>query len=473
MQHMNRRRLTSLAVLGASLALASVLPTEASSHREAPLISEDPVADNTDTYAFVSPDRPSHVTLIANWIPLEEPAGGPNFFKFGDDVLYQIHVDNNGDAVADITYEWRFTTQIQNKNTFLYNTGPITSITDPDFNIRQTYSVAVVKGGTRTVLGTNLATPPVNIGPRSTPNYDAVAARAVHSLGGKTQPIRVFAGQRDDPFYVDLGSVFDLAGLRPFNPAHVIPLPTENGVDGVGGYNTHSIAIQVPRSDLSPDPNGIIGVWSQTRRFQVRVLEPQGPGSPPISSGPWINVSRLGMPLVNEVVIPLGQKDRFNNSDPVNDAQFLAFVKDPEPARLIPILYPGVSVPPAPRDDLGAIFLTGIPGLNQPAGVKPAEMIRLNMGIAPTAAVGAGNRLGVLGGDNAGFPNGRRLEDDVVDIELRALAGATPFTPAFNVFPNNVLGDGVDTNDLPFNTTFPYLASPHQGYAHTHHRLGP
>ena len=459
--------------LGAAVAvgglLATVAPTLGSSHREAPLISEDPVADNTDTYAFVSPDNPNTVTLIANWIPLEEPAGGPNFHKFGDDVLYQIHVDNNGDAVPDVTYEWRFTTQIQNSNTFLYNTGPITSLTDPDFNVRQTYSLAVIKGGIRTVLGTGIPTPPVNIGPRSTPNYEALAASAVRTIGG----VKTFAGQRDDAFFVDLGSVFDLAGLRPLNAAHVAPLPTTGGVDGVGGYNTHTIAIQVPKSELTTGNQPIIGVWAQTKRLQVRVLQPGLPGAPPRQQGNWINVSRLGMPLVNEVVIPLGQKDRFNNSDPVNDAQFAQFVKDPEPARLIPVLYPGVKVPPAPRDDIVTIFLTGIPGLNQPPNVRPAEMIRLNTSIAPTAGVGSGNRLGVLGGDNAGFPNGRRLEDDVTDIELRALAGATPFTPAFNVAPNNILGDGVDRNDKAFLPAFPYAPTPHQGYEHAHHRVGP
>jgi len=443
----------------------------ASSHREAPLISEDPVADNTDVYAFQSPDAPNKTTLVANWIPFEEPAGGPNFFKFGDDVLYQIHVDNNGDAVPDITYEWRFTTHVQNSNTFLYNTGPITSIDDPDFNIRQSYTLTKIQNGRRVVLGSDLPTPPVNIGPRSTPNYPALAAQAVKDLpvdGG----IKAFAGQRDDPFFVDLGSAFDLLGLRPFNQAHAIPLPTENGVDGVGGFNVHTVALQVPTSELTGNGSPIIGVYSQTKRLQVRILQNGVPGTPPTERGRWVNVSRLGMPLVNELVIPLGKKDKFNNSNPVNDAQFLPFVQDPEPARLIPVLYPGITVPPAPRSDLVAIFLTGLPGLNMPANVRPSEMIRLNTSIPPVAP-GQENRLGVLGGDNAGFPNGRRLKDDVVDIELRALAGATPFTPAFNKSPNNVLSDGVDMNDQPFLTSFPYVGTPNQGYNHDHHRVGP
>jgi len=454
------------ALLGVGILAASLLPSGASSHREAPLITQDPVADNTDVYAFRSPDRPDSVTLVANWIPFEEPAGGPNFFNFGDDVLYQIHVDNNADAEPDITYEWRFTTEVRNPNTFLYNTGPITSIDDPDFNYRQFYDLSVVKGGVRTVLGSHLAVPPNNIGPRSTPNYAATAAQGVQTLGAA----KTFAGQRDDPFYVDLGSAFDLLGLRPFNAAHAVPLPTAAGVDGLGGYNVHTIAIQVPIADLTTGPgNPIIGVYSQTKRQQTRVLSPTGPGTPPRNQGAYVNVSRLGMPLVNEVVIPLGQKDRFNASEPRDDGQFLSLVQDPEPARLIPVLYPGVTVPPAPRSDLVAIFLTGIPGLNQPANGKPSEMIRLNTSIPVT---GSPNPMGVLAGDNQGFPNGRRLGDDIVDIELRALAGATPFTPPFNKVPNNSLGDGVNANDLPFLSAFPYVATPHQGYEHPHHQVG-
>jgi len=464
------KKLSIPALLGAGIILATLAPSGASSHREAPLIAQDPVADNTDVYAFRSPDRPDTVTLVANWIPFEEPAGGPNFFNFGTDVLYQVNVDNNADAEPDITYEWRFTNEIQNPNTFLYNTGPVTSIDDPDFNYRQFYDVSVVRNGVRTTLGSHLPVPPNNIGPRSTPNYEAVAAQAVKTLGGG---IKSFAGQRDDPFYVDLGSAFDLLGLRPFNAAHALPLPTAAGVDGLGGFNVHTVALQVPIADLITDPaHPIIGVYSQTKRQQARVLSPTGPGSAPRSSGAYVNVSRLGNPLVNEVVIPLGQKDRFNASEPRDDAQFLGLVQDPEPARLIPGLYPGVTVPPAPRSDLVAIFLQGLPGLNQPPNVKPSEMLRLNTSIAAPASISAGDPMGVLAGDNAGFPNGRRLVDDVVDIALRALAGATPFTPPFNKVPNNSLGDGVNANDRPFLSAFPYVATPHQGYEHTHHKVG-
>jgi hypothetical protein len=467
--------LSVVATLGLLASLTALSPTRASSHREAQLISEDPVADNTDTYVWRSPDRPDTVTLVGNWIPLEEPAGGPNFNKFGDDVKYTLNVDNDGDAEDDIVYEFRFRTNIQNRNTFLYNTGPITSLNDPDFNIRQSYSIAKVENGRRTVVASGLDTPPVNIGPRSTPNYEALAAQAVYNLNGGG---KVFAGQRDDPFFVDLGSAFDLLGLRPLNQAHLIKRPTEKGVDGVGGFNTHSIVLQVPITDLTSDhkpltgpndPDAVIGVYAASERRQVKVLSPEG--DQPRSFGDWVRVSRLGMPLVNEVVIPLGKKDRFNASDPADDAQFGKFVLDPEPARLIPVLYPGVTVPAAPRNDIATIFLTGIPGLNQPANVKPSEMIRLNMGIAPTPFAQQ-NPLGLLAGQMDGFPNGRRLVDDTPDIELRALAGGTPFTPDFNKAPNNILTDGVQQNDKPFLPSFPYLATPHQGYDHNHHPVG-
>jgi hypothetical protein len=453
--------------LGAGLVFGTVFLALASSHREAPLISSDPLADNTDVYAFVSPDAPQTVTLIANWIPLEAPGGGPNFYKFGDDVLYRINIDNDGDAKDDIVYEFRFRTRIQNENTFLYNTGPISSLDDPNFNIRQTYSVTRIDRHGRTVLGTDLTTPPVNVGLRSTPDYEGLADQAIHTLSDGS---KVFAGQRDDPFFVDLGSVFDLLGLRPFNPAHLIPLPATAGVDGLKGLNTHMIALQIDKARLTHDgshatdpsnTNSIIGVYSTTLRRRIRLDNDAADDQDDHGEGRWVQVSRLGMPLVNEVVIPLGLKDRFNASDPENDGQFASFVLNPEPARLIPVLYPGVKVPAAPRNDLAAIFLTGISGLNQPAGVTPSEMLRLNMAIAPSASP---DRLGLLAGQTDGFPNGRRLGDDVVDIELRALAGGTPFTPAFNVSPNNLLGDGVDRNDKSFLPTFPYVPHPFPGY---------
>jgi Domain of unknown function (DUF4331) len=461
----------------ALLALAGPSPqgAVASSHREAPVISEDPTADNTDVYAFVSPDRPDSVTIIANYIPLEEPAGGPNFAKFGDDVLYELHVDNDGDAKEDITYQFRFRTEIRNPDTFLYNTGPITSLSDEDWNVRQTYSVTRVVRNKTEVIGENIPTPPVNIGPRSTPSYDTLAAEAVKELPGG---IKVFAGQRDDPFYVDLGSVFDLAGLRPFNMFHLLPLPTEPGVDGVGGFNTHAIEIQVPTAQLTTFNRPTIGIYASASRPKVTIVRDDGTRD---SNGPYVQVSRLANPLVNEVVIPLGQKDRWNASDPAGDAQFLSEYTEPEVTRLENALYPVLDdAPETGRGDLVAVLLTGVPTLNF-TGETPADLIRLNTSIPPSGPAGTGNRLGLLGGDFAGFPNGRRLEDDVTDIELRAFAcgyGAIvgPIIESFgfcggnaNRTPNNLLGDGVDQNEKSFLTTFPYVASPHQGYEHGHH----
>jgi hypothetical protein len=455
----------------------------ASSHREAPLISNDPTADNTDVYAFVSPDDPESVTIIANYIPLEEPAGGPNFASFGDDVRYALKVDNDGDGAEDVTYRFRFRTEVRNGNTFLYNTGPIETLDDTDWNVRQFYNVRRIENGRAATVASNVPTPPVNIGPRSTPAYGALMAAAVQPLEGGGQ---VFAGQVDDPFFVDLGSVFDLAGLRPFNPAHVIPLDPEDGVDGVGGFNTHAIALQVPITDLTSDhethdadeAEAVIGVYATAERRRIRILRKNGEMK---QRSPWIQVSRLGEPLINEVVIPLADKDRWNARDPSRDARFSGYYEAPEVTRLENALYPVLDdAPEMNRGDIVAVLLTGVPGLNFTGGTK-ADLIRLNTAIPPSAPAGAGNRLGVLGGDFAGFPNGRRLEDDVTDIELRALAcgyGAVvgPLIESFgfcdgnaNRTPNNQLADGVDANDRTFQVGFPYLGTPHQGYEHVHH----
>jgi hypothetical protein len=471
------KRILFVAVTALLIVGWAMLPGKASSHREAPLISQDPMADNTDLYAFVSPDKPNTVTMIANYIPLEPPASGPNFPAFDDTVLYEIHVDNNGDGADDLTYQFRFHTQTRNPDTFLYNTGPIKSLDDPNWNRPQTYDVTLVRQGrgksNDEVLGTDLPTPPDNIGPRSTPNYDALAAAAINPLPGG---IKVFAGQRDDPFFVDLGSVFDLAGLRPFNPFHLIPLPVEAGRDAVARYNTHSIVIQVPIDQLVQNGgDSTIGIYASASRQEVRILRKDGSSD---NNGQFIQVSRLGEPLINEVVIPLGKKDMWNRSDPENDAQFETLYLNPEVSRLENQLYgtppqghPGgalAAIDATGRTDLVAILLTGVPGLNFTGNTR-ADLLRLNTKIAPTAAVGAGNRLGVLAGDLAGFPNGRRLEDDIVDIDLRAFGqGYGAFLNGLlglpNKSPNNLLGDGVDKNDKPFLTTFPYAASPHQGY---------
>jgi hypothetical protein len=447
----------------------------ASSHAEAPLISQDPRADNTDLYAFVSPDRSDTVTILANYIPFEAPASGPNFYSFDDSVAYDINIDTNGDSVADLTYRFRFTTQTRNPNTFLYNTGPITSLSDTAWNRPQTYSVTLIKHGpgqsTRSeVLGENIPTPPDNVGPRSTPNYGALADAAVKTLSdGKT---KVFAGQRDDPFFVDLGSVFDLAGLRPFNPFHVIPLPAEPGRDALRNYSTHTIAIQVPIGEVTTFSHRIIGIYASASRQMVRVLRKDGTSD---HNGPFVQVSRLGEPLINEAVIPLGQKDFWNRVDPQNDAQFESRYLNPEVSRLENALYGSVLMPISEtnRKDLSTILLTGVrvsPTFNLNfTGPRKADLLRLNTGIAPTAPAGKGNRLGVLAGDLAGFPNGRRLEDDVVDIELRAFAeGYGPILHSLlglpDKTPNDQLGDGVDSNDKTFLDHFPYVAPPAAGY---------
>jgi hypothetical protein len=309
-------------------------------------------------------------------------------------------------------------------------------------------------------------------------------ASAVNNLPGG---IKVYAGQSDDPFYVDLGSIFDLAGLRPFNPAHVIPLDADDGVDGVGGYNTHAIVLQVPIKQLTrdhkmhdaDDPEAVIGVYAKASRQRVEIRSSKGDLER--QRGKWVQVSRLANPLINEVVIPLGQKDRWNASRPSGDSAFANRYLSPEVTRLANLLYPVLdNAPETGRGDIAAILLTGVPGLNF-TGKTQADLLRLNTGIAPSAAVGQGKRLGVLDGDFAGFPNGRRLEDDVTDIELRALTcgygpAVAPLIEGLgqcagnaNRSPNNMLGDGVDVNDRPFRTTFPYVPEPHQGYEHVHH----
>jgi uncharacterized protein DUF4331 len=460
-----------------------------SSHREAPAIAKDPVADSTDLYAFVSPDAPGTVTLIANYIPLEGPDGGPNFFEFGDDVLYAIHVDNNGDAMPDVTYQFRFQTQIKNPNTFLYNTGQITTIDSPSWNRPQFYSVTWIANGEATTLGSGLACPPCNVGPRSTPSYASLAQSAIHDLPGGRG--KVFAGQRQEGFYVDLGSIFDLGALRPFEGAHLIPLPgSMAGINGTKKLNVHTIALQVPIGDLSGDgstsfsagdPKAVVGVWSAAYRRQalIRTDAEEGGDGEDVESGPWVQVSRLGNPLFNEVIVPMSKKDLWNSLSPAADNQFLQYVQHPELGGLLPVLYPGVfpnlASLTAARDDLVAILLTGIPtgiipGFQNFTGSTPADMLRLNMAIGPSASPSI---LGLIGGDPAGYPNGRRVSDDVVTIELRAIAGLTyQVVHGTGVFTaDGAAGAIYDIEDPATNTppvsylgSFPYLNHPYSGF---------
>lgn len=428
-RHRRTAVLFAAAGAAAALGLAGLGPAgaTASSHREAPLIAGLPQLDNTDVYAFVSPDAPDKVTLIGNWIPFEEPAGGPNFYPFAERAGYDFNIDSNGDSVADIRYRWVFKNHYKSGNTFLYNTGPVTSLSDPDLNFTQTYTLSRwTQAGGYKVLLANAPVAPSNVGKASMPNYGALRNAAIKSYG---YGAKSFAGQAEDSFFLDL-RVFDLLYGGDLS---------EVGNDTLAGYNVNTIALQVPKADLLGGGDPIFGVWSTTSRLNA--------------NGTQIQVSRLGNPLVNEVVIPVKDKDKFNASKPVNDPQFLSYVTDPELARLIQAIY-GIPAPATPRNDLVQVFLTGVPGLNKDAKfTKPGEMMRLNTSIPPAANP---NRLGVIGGDKAGYPNGRRLADDVVDISLQVVEGELVGAP-------NDLSDKVDANDMAFGKKFPYVALPASG----------
>lgn len=521
------RRLVTLCSPGLALALlvmswlmiAPPEPTGASSHREAPLISSDPTVDNLDLYAFVSPDRPDTVTFIATWIPFEEPGGGPNFYHFDPNARYKINIDRDGNAIEDIVYQWTFSSVqflgAAGDDTFLYNTNQIDPDyeADPDFNVRQYYTVTKITGDTlhpgSTELFTGQLMPPDNVGPRSTPNYDdgdrsdhdTIVDFAINAAGGYQE----FTGQRDDPFYVDVGSVFDLAGLRPFNDLHLLPLGHAPGQDVLAGYNAHATAIQVPISELvgeacnlhdATDTDCVIGVWSTAERCSTLIL---GPGTRSCGDSGFVQVSRLGNPLVNEVVIDLERKDAFNAVPPSVDATLadvVARVTDPEVAAIMNLLYGSALAPvdTTSRDDLVTVFLTGIPSApNYPmttqqtnSAATPSEQLRLNVAVKPTQPACHGDQLGLFSDadpvdadDLVAFPNGRRLEDDVTDMALRAVGqgyGATinavfgHLIPEFkNSSPNNLLGDGLAFQDvMKCQATFPYMGAPFSGYENNH-----
>jgi len=448
-----------------------------SSHREAPEISKDPVADSTDVYAFVSPDKPKMVTIIANYIPMQAPDGGPNFYEFGDDVRYEIYISNRGDAKADITYRFDFTTKIRDRDTFLYNTGRIENITDKTWNRPQYYKVTRIEHGKPKVLAERLTCPPVNVGKRSTPDYANLSAQAVHEVGRRT----FFAGQRADAFHVDLGSVFDLAGLRPFNKAHLIPLLGKmDGINSVQSFNVHTIALQVPISDLTRyhdtptdvfGAHSVIGVWSAAKRQASRVFHTSKGKF--VGHGPFKQVSRLGNPLFNEVLVPMAEKDHWNAVRPAYDHAFAKYVNKPELAVRLPVLYPGVfpnlAAYKAPRADLHAILLTGIPehvvdGFQNYTGSTESDMLRLNVAVPPSSNP---DPIGLVAGDAAGFPNGRRIEDDVVTIELRAIAGLTIPLVDPSYTPDGAASqvkDGTTNTNAKLTKTFPYLGLPGGGY---------
>ena len=475
--------------LCAALLVAIAGVASASSHREAPFVTGHPKVDATDFYMFRSyePARDAYVTLVADYIPLQDAYGGPNYFSLDQNALYEIHIDNQGDAREHLTFQFRFTNTYQNAALNiagksipvpLLNIGPFgPGVTDGDANknLIETYTVTVVHGDRRSgngVLATNLTSggttfrkPLDNIGNKSIADYPTYSSNHVFQIGipGCSNPGRVFVGQRKDPFAVNLGEIFDLVNLNP------VGAPTGQP-NVLGDKNVTSIELEVPTTCLTNGNDPVIGGWTTASLHQGELINPapagligsngQGKG-PDVVGGPWTQVSRLGMPLVNEVVIGQPDKDRFNASKPKDDAQFLSYVTNPSLPALLQVLF-NVKAPTIfPRSDLIAAFLTGVPNLNQQKKVTPSEMLRLNTSIAAVPAAQQ-NTLGVLGGDTAGFPNGRRPGDDVVDISLRVAMGVLlPVAQA----PDGQLPytDGTPISANDFGQTFPYINSPLPG----------
>ncbi len=491
----------------AALLLAASIPTDsqASSHREAPLIAEDPAADAADLYAFRTPQNssdlgviPNSLVILANYWPLQDPGSGPNWPRFSDGVLYEIKIDNDGDAVEDITYQFRFRTEYLKPESVLLASAPVAARDSAALQVRQRYTVTRLdRGGSSTVLLRDQLTPPVYAGTYTmgtTAAYEALAQSAVYPLGGDiTSQGRVFAGQRDDPFFADLGSVFDLVRIRcqatPNSAAGCGSAGAVRGTDFIAGYNVHTIALQVPISRVLRTNAGIsgkdqvLGIWTTASRPRVTIRR-----TPPLNlagrvrtqdaTGPWVQVSRLGLPLVNELLVPLGLKDSYNTLPPSMDAQFFASAQgsaalgNPELAAALQQLY-GIAVPPSGRSDLTDLLQFQITPMGSASNLSPfrgkdyplvlADILRIDVS-APAAADLTVNRLGAAGvlagttDTNVGFPNGRRPQDDVVDIMERVLAGALR-----GVSAANNLGDGVDSNDRSFQTQFPYLATPWSG----------
>lgn len=441
---MTRALGTAALVLALSACALLLLSTTgfASSHREAPMISQDPAADQTDLYAWMS--SKDTVTFAGNYYPLGVAGAGPNYFRFGDNVAYAFHIDTNGDATEDVTYAFMFETKVKDGGTFLFTKKPMSALGDA--NVEQSWKAYRIPGkftGARdqwnnaNIVARGTVAPPA-IGGKSQPDYAKLATEAIVNAGSKG---KYFAGPRDDSFFVDL-NVFDLLNLGA-------------GYDSLKGTNVQSIVFEIPVTNIASKADPVIGVWGATYRWERSVLRGNGVAA---MNGKPVQVSRLGMPLVNEVVVPLAYKDYFNGSHPSKDADTQAYadvVLKPELAGLFKAVL-GLKVPTENRKDLVTVFLTGVPGLNQPVKVRAAEMLRLNTSIAPTD-IAKQNRLGVFGGDNAGFPNGRRLSDDVTDIAIQAVAGK--LVDGYNV--DAALGDGVNTNDVEFLRVFPYLAAPH------------
>jgi len=485
---MNTRHLRTPLAIGIAAVCGSLLCTtsQASSHREAPFISNLPKVDATDLYAFRSyePGREGYVTLIADYFPLQDAYGGPNYFDLDKNAVYDIHIDNNGDAKEDITYRIQFddivqdlALEIEGKTVSvpLKNIGPIGPDKDDtdNLNVRQQYKVTQIMGGSNrgkkravknAMDGSTVFRKPADyIGTKSLSDYESYAQSHIYDvmLPHCPDPGRLFVGQRKEPFVVNLGEVFDLVNLNPLGAVDAKP-------NTIADKNITSIIMEVPAHCLTKGKESVIGAWTTASVRQLQFFHPHPDfdkgKAPLLSAGPWTQVSRLGMPLVNEVVIGLKDKDKFNASKPKHDAQFLDYVTNPTIPELLEILFPGTAVAPNlfPRTDLVAAFLTGVEGLNQPANVTASEMLRLNTAIAPVSIQNQ-NNLGVLGGDLAGFPNGRRPGDDVVDIILRVAMGA--LIPDAAIAPNNTapLTDGATVSSADFNAQFPYLNPPVPG----------
>jgi Domain of unknown function (DUF4331) len=494
------------------LAAGIAVPTGllGSSHREAPITALDHKADITDLYAFVSYSAnqtanttPSKVTFVLNVDPFLEPANGPNWFPFDPEILYEIHVDNNEDALADVTFQIRFQTQqfqLPNIPVALAGIGEnganapgtstlvippqIQDFNNPGLNLRQTYTVTMVRHDNgrdeATQLKNSDGSPffavPANNGPR-TMNYDSLFDAATYHL---QDGISVFAGTVDDPFFIDLGATFDTVNYRTLDGG--IPgvlTDTEDAAtqnfasDTVSGYAVNTIALEVPipmltstgKVESAGSPNATIGVWGTTSRPRVTIRQSPNPA---LNFGQFRQVQRFGNPLINELVIGIGSKDRWSMEQPVNDSQFASFDLDPQIAHVVAAVYGGaLKIPPAPRNDLLPLvtYAAPIAATGTPAG-PIADMLRLNTGVPATPPASA-SHLGLINGDPAGYPNGRRLADDVVDITLRVAVGGV-LVPGFNQFPNNRLGDGVNVNDAAFRTQFPYVGDCPSGRNRRH-----
>jgi Domain of unknown function (DUF4331) len=483
----NRKHTVTKALLGSlcvSGLLMNTLPADASSHREAPFITSIPKVDGTDFYMFNSYEagRENYVTLIANYAPLQDSYGGPNYFDLDKNAIYEIHIDQNGDAKEDLTFHFHIQNRFKDlkvnaggkmQSVPLKNIGPIGPENDGigAVTLSQTYSVELIKGDRKTGKSTRLTDPtgnyyfkkPIdNIGTKSIPDYENYARDHIYTLAiPQCGNAKVFVGQRKEGFVVNLGEVFDLVNFNPLGAK-------DSRSNTIADKNITTIALELPKRCLTTNNASIIGGWTTASLPKIRILNttPQlfAQKGASLEVGEWVQVSRLGMPLVNEVVIGLKDKDRFNTSEPKNDAQFASYVTNPTLPELLEILFPGVAVAPNlfPRTDLVSIFLTGVPGLNQPAHIIPAEMLRLNTAIPAVSAVQQ-KELGVLAGDLAGFPNGRRPGDDVVDVALRAVMGA--LIPDATIAPNNQapLTDGAAISALDFDEVFPYLKAPLPG----------